>query len=362
MKSSINGKEVNRNANGTFVLLEIGPTHTGFESAIKLIDFAKEHGADAVKFQFLSADRLMADKKIKFRYSYLERDKNGNEVFIPTEEPLYEILKRRELSKDEWKKVKQHCDKLEIPFISTATFEDEVDFLLDELKACSIKLASADITNISFIKYCAKKCAEHAANFQLDTGNADLWEIERAVITAEEMGCNNIIIHHCPTGYPARLESIHLNTIKTLKQLFPDYAIAFSDHTEGWDMDIAAIAIGADLVEKTITLDRTIKSCEHSFSLDPTSIKKFMKAIKDVDVALGSTRRVIPTEEKQKRKTARRSPYAIQDLKAGEIISEKHFEFRRPEAGLSVSDFSRLIGKKLAREIQAGEALDSAHV
>src|SRR5690606_35837491 len=134
---------------------------------------------------------------------------------------------------------------------------------------------------------------------------------------------------------------------KTLKLLFPDYAIAFSDHTQGWDMDIAAIAIGADLVEKTITLDRTTKSCEHSFSLEPKDVTAFVSAIRDVDTALGSSRRILPKTEKQKRFVGRRSPYALADLKAGDVITEDKFDFRRPEAGISILDFTSLIGKKL---------------
>lgn len=362
MKSVINEQIVDRNQIGTYILLEAGPTHTGYDSAIKLIDLAKQNGANAIKFQYLNADRLMADKKINFAYSYLQIDENNKEVFVPYEESLYDILKRRELTKDEWKAIKQHCDAIGITFISTATFEDEVDFLLDELKVGSIKLASSDINNLPFIKYCAKKCHENNTNFQMDTGNADLWEIERAVITAEEMGCENIIIHHCPSGYPARLPSINLNMIKTLKIMFPEYAIAFSDHTQGWDMDIAAIALGADLVEKTITMDRTIKSCEHSFSLSPGMVQDFIQAVRNVDIALGSTRRVIPQTEKQKRKTGRRSPYAALDLKAGDIITEDMFELRRPEAGASVLEFTNMLGRKLAKDIAKDECLSATHV
>ena len=362
MKSSIRNKIIDRTLHGTYIVFEIGPTHTGLESALKLIDIAKKNGADAVKFQYLYADRLMADKSIKFSYSYLEIENDGSEKFIPVSEPLYDILKRRELSKDEWIKVRKYCDELDIPFISTATFDDEVDFLVDVLKVDSIKLASADIANIPFIKYCAQKCALYNLNFQMDTGNADLWEIERAVIAAEEMNSENIIIHHCPTGYPARLQSINLNTIKTLKHLFPKYAIAFSDHTQGWDMDVAAIALGVDMVEKTITLNRTIKSCEHSFSLEPQMAENFIKTIKDVDVALGSTRRIIPQAEKTKRKGARRSPYAMIDMKVGDLIIEDKFEYKRPESGISVMEFTSFIGKKLLKSIYKGQVLGKEYV
>ena len=144
---------------------------------------------------------------------------------------------------------------------TTAIYRDEVDFIVDELGIDSIKINSGDVNDLEFIEYCAKK----NVNIQLDTGNADIWEIERAVITAEEAGCNNIIIHLCPSGYPAHIEIIHLRMITTLKQMFPNHSVAFSDHSPGWNMDIAAVALGADMVEKTLTLDRTIKSCELIF-------------------------------------------------------------------------------------------------
>lgn len=358
MKATINDREINQETGGVYIVLEAGPTHYGLESAKKLAEVAKEAGADAVKFQMVYAGRLMADKSIMFEYKYLQRDKRGNEKFITVKEPLYDILKRRELTKDEWRKLKRYCDQIGITMFSTATYRDEVDFLVGELKTDSIKINSSDVNDLEFIQYCASK----GVNLQLDTGNADLWEIERAVIAAEEDGCSNIVIHLCPSGYPARLESINLKMLTTLKTMFPDYSIAFSDHSPGWEMDIAAIALGADMVEKTITLDRTIKSCEHSFSLEPDDTKRFVKSIRELETALGSTRRVIPSHIKKKRKITRRSPYALKDLKAGEIIKVEHFEFKRPGFGITSEEFEFFIGKKLIKEIKKGEGLTFEHI
>ncbi len=343
--------------NRTFIVFEAGATHEGLESAKALAKVAKEAGADAVKFQFVDADRLVADKGIPFTYKYLEKTEEGL-IYKETTEPLYDILKRRYLSREDMKELKRYCDKIQIPLICTVLFEDDADFLVDELGIESLKIASSDITHLGLINYCARK----GVNIQLDTGNADLWEIERAVIEIESTGNKNIIIHLCPTGYPARLESINLRMIKTLKDMFPEYGIAFSDHSPGWDMDIAAVALGAELVEKTITLDRTKKSCEHCFSLESDDAKRFVKAIRDLEVALGSPRRVIPPEEKERRKIGRRSPYALRDMKAGEVVRREDFEFRRPEAGLTSYEFRSFEGYKLIKDIRKGECLTREHL
>lgn len=353
MSATIENQEINQEKNGTYIVLEAGPTHYGLESAKKLVDLAVQAKSNAIKFQLLYPDRLMADKSVEFSYNALKIDEEGNEELYQVKEPLYDILKRRELKKEEWKELKKYCDNKKITFFATATYKDEIDFLVDELKTDSIKINSSDVNELEFIRYCASK----GVNIQLDTGSADIWEIERAVIEAEEAGCNNIIIHLCPTGYPARLESINLRMLKTLKTMFPNYSVAFSDHSMGWNMDIAAVALGADSVEKTITLDRTIKSCEHSFSLELEDAKRFVNSIREVETALGSTRRVIPKDVKKKRKVGRRSPYALKDLDEGHIIEKDEFEFKRPGFGITSDEFEYFIGKKLQKPVKKNEAL-----
>lgn len=353
MGAKIEDTVVDQKSNDVYIVLEAGPTHNGLNSAKKLVDLAKSANANAVKFQLLYADRLMADRSRKFKYSYLEISDNNKEKFVNHQEPLYDILKRRELTREEWIQLKEYCDHVGITMFTTATYNDEVDFIVDELKVDSIKINSSDVNELDFIKYCASK----GINIQLDTGNADIWEIERAIITAEQVGCDNIIIHHCPSGYPARLESIHLNMIPTLKQLFPMHSIAFSDHSPGWSMDIAAIALGADMVEKTITLDRTIKSCEHSFSLEQADAQKFVQDVRELEIALGSSRRIIPETVREERKGTRRSPYALKSLGAGAVISNNDFELKRPGFGLTSSEFKQLIGKTLLKDVEAGNPL-----
>lgn len=356
MKVSLAGKKLDYSK--THIVLEAGPTHTGLESAKNLVDICSQAGADSIKFQMVDVDRLMASgKNVDFEYSYLSRDAHGNPFYQKHVEPLYDILKRRELKKEEWIQLKEYCDLKKIHMFSTACFEDEVDFLVDELGIDSIKIASSDIKQIEFIKHCARK----NINIQIDTGSADIWEIEQAVIAIEEEGNENIIIHHCPSGYPARLESINLKMIPTLKQMFPHYLIAFSDHTEGWEMDIAAVSLGAGMIEKTVTEDRFTKSCEHSFSLEKDDIKKFITSIRTLEVALGSSRRNLPAEQKEKRKKTRRSPYALKGLKAGSIIQAMDFEFKRPGLGTTPELFKYFIGKKLKMDLSQGDLLKNEH-
>jgi N,N'-diacetyllegionaminate synthase len=190
---------------------------------------------------------------------------------------------------------------------------------------------------------------------QLDTGSSSIGEIEAAVDVIRAAGNENIIIHHCPSGYPARLESINLNVIPTLKRMFP-YPIAYSDHTPGWETDVAALALGADLIEKSITEDRTTRSIEHMFSLEPDDMAAFVCVVRDVTQAMGTNRRVLHPEEKNRRMATRRSVCAARDLAAGHKLAETDFDYRRPGYGIGPDEIDRLIGRALAVSKQAGQA------
>ena len=147
--------------------------------------------------------------------------------------------------------------------------------------------------------------------------------------------------------------------IPTLKKMFPNYFIAFSDHSPGWGMDIAAISLGAGMVEKTITLDRFTKSCEHSYSLEGDSIKEFVTAIRNIQVAFGEERRILPKELRIKRKNTRRSPYALRNISKGELISRKDFEFKRPGNGLSEEEFTLLLNTSISKDLEKGNVLQN---
>ena len=333
-----------------FITFEIGPTHNGIESAKRLVSHAVEAGADAVKFQMLDPERLISDKQQTFTYSILRN--RQDEDLETIEESLYDLLKRRSLTEPEWRELKQHCDKCGVEFFATAGFPDEIR-LLQELECTSIKIASADINHTQLLK----QAAETGMCVQLDTGMSSLAEIEQAVRIIVNEGNRNIIIHQCPSGYPARLEGINLRLISTLKAMFP-FPVAFSDHSPGSQMDIAALALGVNLLEKTITEDRTTPSVEHVMSLEPNEMKSFVELVRNMEIALGNGMRHLSDSEIEKRAMVRRSAFLKAPARKGSALKECNIEFRRPgNSGLAPEEIDNFHEAKLNADLTEGHNL-----
>jgi N,N'-diacetyllegionaminate synthase len=332
-----------------FITFEAGPTHDGVNSAKRLIKYASDAGGDAVKFQIFDPDLLVADRKQLFTYSVLIDKESGETEEIS--EPLYDILCRRCLDYDEWRDLKAYSDSLGLAFFSTVAFESDIDLLVD-IGCDSIKIASADVNHLPLIRYAARtgQC------IQLDTGNASLDEIGVAVDAIRSEGNENIIIHQCPSGYPARLESINLKIIPTLKDKFKCPA-AFSDHTPGWEMDVAAVALGANLVEKTITEDRTTRSVEHVMSLEPSDMSDFVRVIRDTETALGQSERILAPEELERRKAIRRSLHLTSAVSAGMSLRDASYEFRRPGTGVEPDRYEIFLDYVFQTDLPAGHRL-----
>lgn len=351
MTFEIGGKRL---GDGTpcFITLEAGPTHDGVDSAIRLAKMAAAAGGDAIKFQILDPDRLVADRKALFRYDVLVDRATGRSETV--EEPLYDILCRRALSKDQWLVVKKACDDLGLAFFATIGFPDEVD-LVQSMGCHSIKIASGDINHFPLIRRAAKT----GLCIQIDTGSSSLGEVEAAVDVIQSEGNNNIVIHHCPSGYPARATGINLRIITTLKQMFP-FPIAFSDHSPGHDMDVAALAMGANLLEKTITEDRTTRSVEHLFSLEQEEARHFVDTMRLIELALGNPLRKMHPDELVNRKRVRRSAYLRKNAKMGSQLSAADVDFRRPCIGISPDQYEQLVGHVLVRDMAAGAVITAS--
>jgi sialic acid synthase SpsE len=332
-----------------YITFEGGPTHQGLDSAKLLAKYAKEAGANAIKFQVFDPMRLVADPQLPFTYQVLVDKESG--ALETVTEPLRDILVRRQMTQDEWRSLKKYCDSIGIAFFGNACFYEDIDFLV-EIGCQSIKIASADVDHLPFIRYAAKT----GLCIQLDTGMATLGEIELAVDAVRAEGNENIIIHHCPSGYPAHLESINLLTIPTIKRLF-GCPVAFSDHSIGWDMDVAALALGANLLEKTITEDRAIRSVEHVMSLEERDMKRFVDVIRDVEIALGSPRRGLTQAEKDKRKNVRRSLFLKNHHPKGYFLTEADIDYRRPGTGITPDRLNEVLNRPLLRAKAAGEML-----
>jgi N,N'-diacetyllegionaminate synthase len=330
-----------------FIVFEAGPTHNGLASAKELATLAKQAGADAIKFQITDHDRLIRDRALQFSYEAINTEGERYEVT----EPLYDIWQRRWMPQEDWRALKAYCDGIGLCFFATIFSREDLDLVLS-MGVHSLKIASQDTNYQDLIEY----AADADLPIQLDTGGSSLGEVERAVDWIRERDNHKIIINHCPSGYPARLESIHLRMINTLKGLFP-YPVAFSDHNPGWEIDVAAVALGADIVEKTITLDRTQRSCEHMFSLEPEEMAQFVRAMRTVETALGSERRVIGLEQRKVRMNVRRSAYLVRDVRAGEKFSREDVEFMRPGYGIGPDEYRRFLGLAFSRNMPAGANL-----
>ena len=338
-----------------FITYEAGPTHDGMETAIGLVREAAKAGANAIKFQIFDADKLVENKDQLFDYKILLDKATNDEMNIS--EPLYDILKRRQLNNDEWRKVKAVADSLNLAFFATIGFEEDLDLLID-LKVDSVKIASADLDHYPLLRLAARS----GMNVQIDTGSSELREICDAVALLESEGCNSIIIHQCPSGYPARLESIYLKMIPTLRNMFPSYPIAYSDHTPDADMDIAAVALGANLVEKTITFDRCTPSVEHIFSLEPDEMTSFIQRLRSLELAMGLSERKLSEVQIQKRKLLRRSPYLVSAAQAGDSLNDLSIEFRRPQIGMSPKEYDERCmggGHAINVDLESGKVIDT---
>jgi sialic acid synthase SpsE len=337
-----------------FITFEAGPTHNGLDIAKRLVTVAADAGADAIKFQIVDPDRLVSNRQQLFSYDILVD--RTDERFETVSEPLYDILARRAMRDDEWHALKAHCDEQGIAFFATVAFDDELA-LATRLGCSTVKIASGDINHLPFIR----KAARTGMYVQIDTGNATLGEIEDAVDAIHAEGSDRVIVHHCPSGYPAPPSAVNLRIIRTLKQMFSCPA-AYSDHSPGWDMTIAAVTMGANLIEKTITFDRTIRGPEHAFSLEPDDAKAFVTAIRNLEAAMGSPRRLLSEEERRNRQGIRRSAFLRQAAAAGARLDSLDVEFRRPGYGLGPDQFERLAEAKLRYNLPTGHMLTPSDV
>lgn len=336
------------------IVFEAGPTHDGLKTAKALVDMAVTAGADAIKFQIVDAKKIVPSRDTMFTYEMLKNKQTGETETVT--ESLQEILSRRELTPVEWQELISYCEKLHILFFATISNESEMAFLAASGCAC-VKICSGDINYHHLLRLAAR----YPWTVQIDTGSATIAEVEQAVDVLEMAGCHRIIINHCPSGYPARLESINLRVVQTLRAMFP-YPVAFSDHTPGSTMDVAAVALGVDILEKTITLDRCIRSPEHIMSLEPHEACNFVQTIRDVETALGNARRIMTAAERSLPPTARRSIVAACDISKGEVIKQDMLDYVRPGDGLPPHLDYLILGRRCRIPRKQGERLSPSDV
>ena len=327
-----------------FVIAEIGVNHNGdLTMARALIDVAVEAGADAVKFQTFRADRLVTPDAPKAEY---QLQTTGDA------ESQLEMLRRLELSADAHRELHSYCNERGIIFLSTPFDEEAVD-QLDELGVAGFKISSGDLTNSPLLEYVASK----GKPVILSTGMSELSELIEAVSVLNTAGCENPVLLHCVSDYPAQPAEVNLRAMQTMRSAF-DVPVGFSDHTEGIDVALAAVALGACVIEKHFNLDRTLHVPDHRASLEPGELRELVRSIRRVESALGSGRKVPAASEIETAKVARRSLVAARDIPAGATLEREMVVMRRPGTGMSPALLDTLLGHEIAHEISAGTVLE----
>ena len=327
-----------------FIIAEAGVNHNGnINLAKKLIDIAVDAGVDAVKFQTWKTELLVTKEAIQAEY---QTENTGKE------ESQYEMLKRLELSYDDFRELKNYCDKKNILFMSTPDEYQSADFL-SQLQDI-FKIGSGELTNIPFLKHIGK----YGKKIILSTGMGTLAEIEKALFTLIKAGTqkDNITLLHATTMYPTPMNEVNLNAMLTIKNAF-NINIGYSDHTMGIEVPISAVALGAKVIEKHFTISRDMDGPDHKASLEPQELKQMVEAIRNIEKAMGNGEKTPQQSEILNKKVVRKSIVANREIKKGEILSEENLTTKRVGRGLSSQLWDEVIGLKANYEFQKDELI-----
>lgn len=328
------------------IIAEAGVNHNGdLALAKRLIDIAVEAGVDLVKFQTFKADDLVSKEAKQAEY----QKKN----LADGSDSQYEMLKRLELSEANHLELMKYCGSRGIEFFSTAFDVKGLDYL-NSLGFSRFKVPSGEITNYPYLK----KLSEFGKPVILSTGMADLSEIKAALSVLQEgIAKENITVLHCNTEYPTPMEDVNLKAMNTISSEC-SVAVGYSDHTLGIEVPIAAVAMGAVVIEKHFTLDRTLPGPDHAASLEPEELKEMVKAIRNVEKAISGSGTKVPSQSESKnRSIARKSLHLVNDLAVGHCLVSEDLIALRPGDGISPMEISEVIGKKLNRDLDKGTKL-----
>jgi N,N'-diacetyllegionaminate synthase len=318
-----------------FVIAEIGINHDGSVSqAEKLIDAAADAGADAVKFQSFRVDRMLIPS----------RDQYGHQM--NRSESAYQMLRRCELNWADQEKLKHHADRRGVMFMSTPFDEESADFL-ESLGVPVFKIASSDITHVPLLRHVASK----RKPILLSTGMSFLSEVADAVWTLKSSGAQYIVLMHCVSAYPTRPQKMNLRAIQTLRSYF-EMPVGLSDHSEGILFSLIAVALGAVVIEKHFTLDKTAAGPDHKASMDPEDLRTLIANLRDVEACLGDGRKRPADVEEENRLLSRRSIVAAVDIRANETITPWMLSFKRPGTGLEPRHWEKIIGMSARRNVE----------
>ncbi|MBT8568327.1 N-acetylneuraminate synthase [Polynucleobacter paneuropaeus] len=326
-----------------YIIAEAGVNHNGsMDLAYRLIEAAKQSGANAVKFQTFKTEKILTHSAGMAQYQ------KDNLEAIDTQ---YQMVKALELSYDNFAELQRHAELIGIDFLSTPDEEDSLDFLSDRLNLPWIKIGSGEVTNLPFLR----KIAAKQKPMILSTGMSTLGEVERAVRILREGNRKELVVLHCTTNYPCPPSEVNLRAMLTLRDAFK-VRIGYSDHTIGDAIPVAAVALGAEIIEKHLTLDKGMQGPDHLASMEPNEFSDMVQKIRDIEMALGNgIKWPNPSEEKIKG-LIRRRIVAASNLPSGTIIDWQHLTYKRANHGLFVEDAEYIIGAKLSAEIKVDDS------
>lgn len=328
----------------TFIIAEAGDNHNGSrELAFRLIDKAVEAGADCVKFQTFITEEIISKRAEKAEYQ---------KAATGSDESQYQMVKKLELSFEQFRELQKYAEERDITFISTPFDIPSVEFL-DSINIPCFKIPSGEITNLPYLI----KIAETGRDVIMSTGMAELNEIECAINILREHGSGDISLLHCNTEYPTPYEDVNLRAMLTLKEKF-GVRVGYSDHTQGIEVPIAAVALGAEIIEKHFTLDHNMEGPDHKASLEPDELKQMVDGIRKTEKALGNGIKTASPSEKKNIQIARKSIVARRDIIKGEILTEENLAVKRPGNGISPMRWYEVIGTKAIRDFSEDEMIE----
>ncbi len=328
----------------TLIIAEAGVNHNGnFELAKKLIDEAKKAGADIVKFQTFIPQKIVSKNAEKADYQKSRTSSTENQL---------EMLSKLSLSYNDFKKLKEYSDSIKIKFLSTAFDNDSVDFL-HSINMRMWKIPSGEITNLPYLI----KIANYHEPVIMSTGMCNIKEIKDAIKALKDNGTNDITLLHCTTEYPAPFEDVNLKAMLTLKDKF-GVNVGYSDHTKGIEVSVAAVALGATIIEKHFTLDRNMEGPDHKASLEPQELKQMVDSIRNIEKAIGDGNKIVTESERKNINIARKSIVASKNIKKGETLSEENITTKRPGNGVSPMKWFDVIGTKAIRDFKEDELIE----
>jgi sialic acid synthase SpsE len=330
-----------------YIIAEIGANHNGdMNLAKKMIDSAIDCGCDAVKFQSWQPNSIVSKEEYEKNQSYNDGD-GGKKHFGS----LREMVEKYYLNVEQHHELNAYCREKNVDFCSTPFTNKETD-LLTQIDVPFFKIASMDINNYNFLEYVASK----KKPVVISTGMSTLGEIEAAISVINKAGNDDIVLLHCISIYPPLFEDIHLNNITMLQQTF-GYPVGFSDHTIGFSIPLASVALGACIIEKHFTLDKNMPGWDHEISANPDEMRIICQESRNIVKSLGSFTRTVSKAEQEKKIKFRRSAVAKTELAAGYILKSSDIDFKRPGSGIQPEQLNYLIGKKLKNKLDEDQLL-----